>query len=92
MKNSSLLSMAKILKAVSNLKRLEILFLLREGELSVGELQDLVKLSQSALSQHLAILREENIVKTRRKAQTIFYSIHEPKILKILDFLESIFD
>lgn len=92
MKNSSLLSMAKILKAISNLKRLEILFLLREGELSVGELQELVKLSQSALSQHLAILREEDIVKTRRKAQTIFYSIYEPKVLKILEFLETIFD
>ncbi len=64
-----------LLKAMSNERRLMILCQLAEGEKSVGALQALVGLSQSALSQHLARLRRDNLVKTRRSAQTIFYSL-----------------
>lgn len=52
-----------------------ILCQLADGEMSVGNLQDIVGLSQSVLSQHLAVLREKGIVSTRREAQTIFYSL-----------------
>ena len=82
---------ARILKAMGNEKRLDILYYLLVGELNVGELENLVKLSQSALSQHLAVLRAEDIVKTRREAQTIYYSIKNPQVLKILDLLNSFY-
>lgn len=66
---------ALLLKALANEKRLQVLCLLAESERSVGEINDLLDLSQSALSQHLAVLREENLVRTRRVAQTIYYSL-----------------
>ncbi|WP_148253945.1 ArsR/SmtB family transcription factor [Aidingimonas lacisalsi] len=64
-----------LLKAMANDNRLRILCLLEGQELSVSELNAKLSLSQSALSQHLAILRRENIVSTRRASQTIYYSL-----------------
>lgn len=80
------------MKALGNEKRLEILYNLLDAELKVGDLEQLVGLSQSALSQHLAVLRAENIVKTRRNAQTIFYSIKSDKVIKILKMLDNMFN
>ena len=60
---------------MANKSRLMILCHLAEGEKSVAELQEHVGLRQSALSQHLAILRNENIVKTRRSSRSIYYSL-----------------
>ena len=65
-----------LLKAMSNERRLVILCHLARGEKSVGELEELVRLSQSALSQHLARLRRDKLVCTRRKAQNIYYSLN----------------
>ena len=81
---------ASMLKALSNEKRLKILCILNDGEQSVGALEDLVGLSQSALSQHLARLRRDGLVNTRRDAQTIYYSRNEEKCAKIMDFLQAI--
>lgn len=92
MKNLAVSSGAKMLKAMGNEKRLEILYNLSEQELNVGELEKIVGLSQSALSQHLAVLRAENIVKTRRVAQTIFYSIRSDKVLKVLQLLDGLYN
>ena len=80
-----------LLKALSNEKRLMILCALYKGEKSVGELESLVGLSQSALSQHLARLRRDGIVETRRSAQTIFYSIGHPSAPQLLHALELIY-
>jgi len=66
---------AELLKALANPQRLRILCLLHDRELSVGEINQLVELSQSALSQHLAVLRERALVHTRREAQTVYYSL-----------------
>ena len=66
---------ARLLRALANPQRLRVLCLLVGSELSVGQINDRVELSQSALSQHLAVLREEGLVHTRREAQTIFYSL-----------------
>lgn len=68
-------SATRQLKALANVNRLMILCILCEGELSVTELNELVDISQSALSQHLAKLRDDQIVTTRRESQTIYYSI-----------------
>jgi DNA-binding transcriptional ArsR family regulator len=64
-----------VLKAMGNRHRLMILCHLRNGEACVTDLEKIVGLSQSALSQHLAKLRNEHLVKTRRRAQTIYYSL-----------------
>jgi ArsR family transcriptional regulator len=82
---------AKLLRALGNERRLMILCQLTEGERSVGELLPLVGLSQSALSQHLAVLRDEGVVATRRDAQTIWYRIHDPAAMKVVATLAEIF-
>lgn len=76
-----------LLKALANEKRLMIVCILCRGEKNVGELEQVVGLSQSALSQHLARLRRDGIVDTRREAQTIYYSIKNAAVPKLLDCL-----
>jgi len=82
---------AKLLRALGNERRLMILCQLTDGELSVGELLPRVGLSQSALSQHLAVLREEAIVATRREGQTIRYRIADPAAVRVVATLAEIF-
>jgi DNA-binding transcriptional ArsR family regulator len=78
---------AALLKALGNDQRLLILCNLQQGPLSVSELNARVPLSQSALSQHLAVLREAGIVRTRRKAQTVHYSLPPGPATRILRIL-----
>ncbi len=82
---------SSVLKAMSNQHRLRILFQLVSGEKSVGELEPVVGLSQSALSQHLARLRREHLVKTRRQAQTIFYSLDGDEAPRLIEALQRIY-
>lgn len=82
---------AKLLRALANERRLMILCQLADGERSVGQLQPLVGLTQSALSQHLAVLREEGVVATRREGQTIWYRIDDPSAVKVVATLAEIF-
>ena len=83
---------AGLLKALANEKRLMILCkLLEHGEMSVMPLGEAVGLSQSALSQHLAKLRESNIVGSRRAGQTIFYRLADSSANRILKTLKSIY-
>lgn len=82
---------SRLLKSLANERRLLVLCHLSQGEKSVGELERLVNLSQSALSQHLARLRRENLVKTRRDAQTIYYRISSVETLAVLETLYRIF-
>ena len=82
---------AALLKALSNEKRLMILCRLGDGELQAGALCPLVGLSQSALSQHLALLREEGLVATRREGQAVFYRIADPAALRVIATLAEIF-
>lgn len=81
-----------LLKAMANEPRLLVLCHLAEsGEMSVGSLADQVGLSQSALSQHLAKLREEGLVSTRKEAQTVFYRLCDPKAEQLLRLLHDLF-
>jgi ArsR family transcriptional regulator len=82
---------ANLLRALANERRLMILCQLADGERSVGQLTPLVGLSQSALSQHLALLRQEGVVATRREAQTVWYRIVDPGALAVVAALASIF-
>jgi len=80
-----------LLKALSNEKRLLIVCALYKGEKSVGELEEIVDLSQSALSQHLARLRRDKVVLTRRVAQTIYYSLDDHATDKVLQCLYGLY-
>jgi DNA-binding transcriptional ArsR family regulator len=82
---------AAFLKAVANANRLMILCELKNGEKSVSALESVVPLTQSALSQHLAKLRAEELVKTRREAQTIYYSLADARIARLIDTLDELF-
>ncbi len=82
---------SRLLKSLANERRLLIMCYLSEGEMSVGELEPLVGLSQSALSQHLARLRREHLVTTRREAQTIFYSISSEEARTVLGTLYELY-
>ena len=83
---------AGLLKAMANQRRLMVLCkLLEVGEMRVGELVEAVGLSQSALSQHLAKLRAEGLVTTRREGQSIFYRIADPNAARILGVLHEIY-
>jgi DNA-binding transcriptional ArsR family regulator len=78
---------ARLLKALANPQRLLLLCLLSEREHSVGELNRRVELSQSALSQHLAVLRADGLVETRREAQTIHYALARGPSVEIIRLL-----
>ena len=82
---------ANLLKSLSNPNRLMILCTLMEGEYSVGELNDMIPLSQSALSQHLAWLRNAGLVKTRREAQTIHYQLQSDEASRVIETLHDIY-
>ena len=80
-----------LLKSMAHKDRLLILCHLVGGEISAGELSRMSSLSQSAFSQHLAILRDEKLVKIRRDAQTIYYSLDDVAVIEVLKTLKQIF-
>ncbi|MCU0753606.1 MAG: metalloregulator ArsR/SmtB family transcription factor [Xanthomonadales bacterium] len=80
---------AALLKAMANPQRLKVLCLLLGGEQSVGDLNRDVDLSQSALSQHLAVLRESALVTTRRSGQTIYYALSTGPVEAIIATLHA---
>ena len=85
--------LTRVQKAMSNLRRMQILSELADGrERSVSEIEKLMpELSQSALSQHLARLRAAGMVKTRRESQTIYYTIDDDDVLRILRLFRHIY-
>ncbi|WP_207063169.1 metalloregulator ArsR/SmtB family transcription factor [Motiliproteus sp. SC1-56] len=82
---------AQLLKALANENRLLILCHLDGKELSVTELNQHLDLSQSALSQHLAVLRRDGLVKTRRESQTIFYSLAGDSASRVINTLHQMY-
>jgi len=80
-----------LLKAMANPARLMVLCQIAQGEKSVGELEEAVGLSQSALSQHLAVLRARHVVTARREGQTIFYSLTSPEASSLMSALYEVF-
>jgi DNA-binding transcriptional ArsR family regulator len=82
---------AGLLKSLANPSRLMVLCALVSREHTVGELEELTGLSQSAISQHMARLREAEIVSTRREAQRIFYSLDNAAVRAVLEALHGIY-
>ncbi|WP_371135733.1 ArsR/SmtB family transcription factor [Reyranella sp.] len=79
------------MKSIANDRRLIVLCELVKGERSVGELEAVAGLSQSALSQHLAKLREARLVKTRRESQSIYYSLADTGVSKVIGVLHDVY-
>ncbi|MFC6672352.1 ArsR/SmtB family transcription factor [Marinobacterium aestuariivivens] len=82
---------ARLMRALSNEHRLLILCYLQGRELSVGELNQSLDLSQSALSQHLAVLRNDGLVRTRRESQTIYYSLDGDRATRVIETLHDLY-
>jgi DNA-binding transcriptional ArsR family regulator len=82
---------ARFLKALANENRLLILCILSQGERSVGELEELLQLRQSTLSQQLAVLREQRLVQTRRNGKSILYSLTSPEAQQLIGLLYELY-
>lgn len=82
---------AEILKTMAHPDRLLVLCQLTEGEVGAGALQEMSTLSQSAFSQHLSVLRKHGLVKTRKDAQQVFYSLDDPRIRTLLEAMHATF-
>jgi DNA-binding transcriptional ArsR family regulator len=80
-----------LIKAMANKWRLLILCHLAQGDKTVGELEDLLGIGQSALSQHLAILRRDGLVSTERQAKSIIYSLSSPEAVAVMSVLYDAF-
>ena len=81
---------ASICQTLANSKRLEIIDRLRDGEKSVTELAGAMEISQSNLSQHLAVMRQKGIVIPRREGLSIYYRLSNPKIIKACDLMRQV--
>ena len=82
---------SQLMKTLGHKDRLMILCQLADGEKSVGQIADLLEISQSPLSQHLSRMRQENLVETRREAQTIYYSLKSGEASRIVEVLYELF-
>lgn len=89
--NKSAEKASDFLKSLANPSRLRILCLIMEGERPVGDLADAIGINQSAASQHLALMRREGLVKSRRDGQTIFYQLADKNVSKTLRLLSDLF-
>ena len=78
-----------VFQALSHPLRLSICFELGTAEQSVGQLCDALGQPQHSISQHLALLRKQNIVNARKQSRQVFYQISDPQVLKVLDFIKS---
>lgn len=81
---------ASVCKGLADPKRLLILYALRNGELSVTDICEEVGFAQANVSQHLAVLRDRGLVRTRKEGQFVFYSVSSPKIIEALDLLRQV--
>lgn len=81
---------AEVCKTLANPKRLEILYALKDGELSVGELVDKLGITKANVSQHLALLRKARVVAARRERVNIFYKITNPKIIQACGLMRDV--
>jgi ArsR family transcriptional regulator len=88
---ASAMQATSVLRTLANPDRLLLLCQLSQGEKSVGELESLLGIVQPTLSQQLGVLRQENMVNTRRAGKQIYYSVEDPKVLVILNQLYALY-
>ena len=92
MSNTLQVFKAEFFKALAHPVRIKILESLREGEKSVSELQTMLSLDQSAVSQQLSILRAKNLITTRKSGTSVYYSVHDLLLFELLDVARAIFN
>lgn len=81
---------AEVCKTLSNAKRLQILNLLRQGEMSVGELASKLQLREANISQHLSLMRKHGILVSRRHGLNIYYRLAQPKVIQAFDIMREV--
>ncbi len=81
---------AEVCKTLSHAKRLEILSILRDEEMSVSEIVDTMRVPAANVSQHLAVLRKSGILATRRDGKNIYYRISNRKVIKACDLMREV--
>ncbi len=81
---------AEICKTLGNAKRLEILHALRDSELTVSELVDILGISAANVSQHLGVMRQKGILSTRREGVNIYYKVSNPKVTQACDLMREV--
>lgn len=81
---------ADLCKTLSNSKRLRILALLAKREMSVGDLAEVLAVPLSNVSQHLALLKSQNLVQTRKEGQTVFYNLADRRIIEACTLIRSV--
>ena len=81
---------ADVCKTLANPKRLEIIYILKHGERSVGEIVEAMGISKANVSQHLSVLRGVGVLKSRREGVSIYYSIANPKIIKACSLMREV--
>jgi len=81
---------AEVCKTLSHAKRLEILSILKNNELTVGDIVDTMEIPKANVSQHLAVLRKAGILDSRRNGLNIYYSISNPKVIKACDLMREV--
>lgn len=82
---------SEFLKSLASPVRLKILCLLTSRECSVGELADAMGVRQSVASQHLALLRKDDLVVARRDGQTIWYSLADERVVRVMEVMQALF-
>jgi ArsR family transcriptional regulator len=92
MQDSLRIFKAEFFKALSHPARIKIIELLRAGELNVTELQEQLEIDASSVSQHLSVLRNKNIVDSRKAGTTVFYKVRDPEVFELLDIARRIFN
>lgn len=81
---------AEVCKTLSNAKRLEIINMLRNKELSAGDIVNKMQIPKANVSQHLAVMRKAGILDTRREGLNIYYHISNPKVIKACDLMREV--
>ena len=82
---------SELLKLMAHKDRMVVLCLLSQGEMGVSELREYTQLSQSAFSQHLGVLRKNELVKIRKESQQVFYSLDDARVSVILRAMQTAF-
>jgi len=91
MQQDQINNVSAILKSISHPLRLSILCLLLDGEKSVGDIQSILKTTNANISQHLSILRNQNILSTRKDANYVYNSIADQRVVKLIDTMRGLF-
>jgi ArsR family transcriptional regulator len=90
-KDEDILQASLAMKSIAHPLRLKILCVLGDGELSVQDIVEMVGTSQSNISQHLAILRDKEVLATRKEANRVFYRVGDPRTLKLVGMMRDVF-